>query len=248
MKVVSCFFALMLSISCVAKPVLFVGSEFPSVLEKTSSGEIIGIGADIIHLMEQRLGYDIEISFVPFKRALKMMENGSADGLIGPYKSVNREQYMHYTQQHIYEDQIYFYGKKESEIQWGGDFSLLKGQAVAVVLGWFLGAEFERHRNSFVISDVVNLEAGFKMLMADRVDLILAYPAAVDRVEKSLDIDNKIKLLPPAVTINKGYFAFSKIKANKEFVEQFDSQLSLMAKSGELHELVKKYPNLTISY
>ena len=131
MKIASWFLLLLLSANCSAKTVLFVGAEFNSVLEKSNDGKIVGLGADILSLMEQRLGYDIEIIIVPFKRALKMMENGSADGLIGPYKSANRERYMQYSQQHIYEDPLYFYCKKTRDIHWDGDLASVKNKTMA---------------------------------------------------------------------------------------------------------------------
>lgn len=247
MKVVMGFLLLVLSMSCYAKPLLFVGTEFHSILETSKSGEIVGIGADIVYLMEQRLGHDIEILVVPFKRALQMVKDGTADGLIGPYKSQEREQYMQYTQQHIYEDPVYFYGKVDSQIEWHGDYSLFKNKIIAIVLGWFYGAEFESHRDSLYLSEVTNLDASFKLLMANRVDLTIAHPRAVNWLLEQQGIQNEIKALQPAIALNKGYFAFSKKLVNKKFIAQFDSQLTAMAKSGELTKLVQKYPDIQFS-
>ncbi|MCP4762196.1 MAG: hypothetical protein GY870_10470, partial [archaeon] len=59
------FLLILLNISCTcsafAETYKFVGTTFPFILEKNSSGKINGIGAEIAREIFTKMGHDIEI-------------------------------------------------------------------------------------------------------------------------------------------------------------------------------------------
>ncbi len=97
-----------ISSTAVAETYLFVGTTFPSILEQKQDGDFYGLGYDIATKIVHRLGHDLKIEIYPFKRALKMIERGEADVLIGPYKSAEREKFMNYTKYAFYRDPMVF--------------------------------------------------------------------------------------------------------------------------------------------
>jgi polar amino acid transport system substrate-binding protein len=59
-------------------------------------GNCSGIYCDVMQALAKRSGYRLKFSEVPPKRALMMMEQGQADLMLGPNRSSEREQFMHY--------------------------------------------------------------------------------------------------------------------------------------------------------
>ena len=219
----------------------FVGTTFPSVLEKNEQGQIEGLGADIAGEICLRLGCQIKIDILPFKRALKMIELGKADAFIGPYKSAIREQYMVYSEAAFYQDPLVFYVKNSNEFQWHNNLETLKELSVGLTRGWNYGDDFEQYKSQLEVSEVGTVEASFLQLIHDRVDIIVTHPWAAQLVIKQLSLANQVKQLQPPLIVNKGYFGFSKKRNLNEFITLFDKELNNMIANGEVKKMSEKY-------
>jgi polar amino acid transport system substrate-binding protein len=153
---------------------LFVGSLFPGILEETVTGEFQGVGADIATEIVEGLGHTIKIKSYPWARAQRMIIDGKADALIGPYKTSRRNEFMDYTQYHFYVDRIVFYVKNDSTLIWNGDFLSLKGHVIGTTIGWSYGHAFDQVKNSLTIESVKDLCTNFKKLVIGRVAIVPA--------------------------------------------------------------------------
>ncbi|WP_462174645.1 substrate-binding periplasmic protein [Pseudoalteromonas gelatinilytica] len=229
------------SFSCLAKSYYFVGSHFPAILEQDQQGTVVGLGADIAHEICRRLGHELVIDIMPLKRALKMVEQGHADAIIGPYKSPMRQQYMQFSDLPFYEDPIVFYTKKNNDVTWVGNFASLRKDIIGTIRGWNYGPEFKRNETTLSLSEVGNVRASFLQLMYNRVDLILTHPRAAKPVIDSLDIADKVIMLSPPVTVNQGYYGFSKQRELDEFIDAFNAEFQKMLINGDIVELNSKY-------
>jgi len=229
------------SFSCFAKSYYFVGSHFPAILEPNPQGDATGLGADIVHEICRRLGHTVIIDVMPLKRALKMVEQGKADAIIGPYKSLLREQYILYSELPFYEDPIVFYTKPSNSVTWLGNFASLKKDVIGVIRGWDYGQEFKRYESSLSLSEVASVQASFLQLMYDRVDLLLAHPRAAKPVIERLGIAEDVIMLSPLLTVNQGYFGFSKQRELGRFIDEFNREFHNMLISGDIVKLNNKY-------
>ncbi|MEC8208619.1 MAG: hypothetical protein VX076_12200, partial [Pseudomonadota bacterium] len=57
----------------------------------------------------------------------------------------------------------------------------------------------------------------------------------------SLDIADKVIMLSPPVTINQGYYGFSKQRELDEFIDAFNAEFQKMLINGDIVELNSKY-------
>lgn len=247
MKVLLLLFSFFLAKDVFAKTYYFVGTSFPQILEKGRQGEVKGLGADIVREIAQRLGHQIKIEIFPFKRALMMIETGRADAFIGPYKSEKREKFMIYTQSHFYQDPMAFYVKRESDFQWDGHLSSLAGKKIGLTRGWSYGSDFDQKKDQLNTVEVESIEANFKMLLFDRVDLFASHPRAVKRVIDELNIQGEVKMILPPIIVNKGYFGFSRKRDLGDFIDRFDAEFNRMVGNGEIQQMNKAYDLYYIS-
>ncbi|MBC96563.1 MAG: hypothetical protein CME63_02365 [Halobacteriovoraceae bacterium] len=150
--------------------------------------------------------------------------------MIGPYKSKNREAYLDFSNFHFYEDEILFYGLKKSQINWKGDFSKLRGLKIGAIRGWSLGEDFNKNSQKLDIIYLNNIDQLFTMLKLKRIDIAIAHNREAFRLLSLNENKAKIKSLTPRITLNKGYFGFSKKKELKEFKERFEAAYKKMTK------------------
>ena len=235
------FLSIVISSSVLAEKYFFVGTTFPFILAEKQDGEVYGLGADIIKKIGHRLGHDFVIKIFPFKRALLMIEHGKADVFIGAYKSADREKFMIYTKYAFYQDPMVFYVKKDNPLKWDGKFSSLSGKIIGLTRGWSYGTKFDRYKKNLQTYMAGSVEANFKMLLNDRIDLFICHPRNALVIVNKLNIKEKVKNILPPIIVNKGYFGFSKKRNLNTFLNQFNVELKKMIKNGEIQQLNRKY-------
>ncbi len=226
---------------CMAAEYRFVGTEFPYILEENADGDITGLGAEITKTIFKRIGKTVKIEILPFKRALKMMEKGQVDAFIGPYKLPQRALFMRYTDNAFYQDPIVFYRLKTNPVNWLGDYSRLANLQIAIIRGWSYGTEFEQYKSALSLSMVDTVESGCKQLRYNRVDLLAANPRAARKAFDKLDMAHEVVQLPTEITVNQGYFAFSRNHDLNSVFDDFNQALNQMLVSGEIARLNLDY-------
>lgn len=227
-----------LSFSSVAKTYHFVGSSFPLILEENKKGQFHGLGADITYQIAKTLGVDIKISLYPAKRAMQMMRNGDADVIIGPYKSIERSEFLDYSSFSFYKDPISFYSLKKSKFKWDGDVKSIEHLRIGAIRGWSLGDRFDSKKDDLNINYVGTITQLFTMLELKRVDLVIAHPRAVSRFYDASEVQEKYrKLLPPLIE-NAGFFGFSKKRGLKLFQKKFEKEYEKLNNSGAFEKQI----------
>lgn len=230
-----------ISRAAIAETYLFVGTTFPSILEQKKNGEVYGLGHDIAKRITDRLGHEIRIEVYPFQRAMKMVAEGKADAFIGPYKTPDREKFMHYSKYAFYQDPMVFYVKANETLVWDRDFTSLEGLRVGLTRGWSYGEEFDRYKTELDVHTASTVKANFQKLLVGRIDVLVSHPRSTSVLIEELDIENEVKMILPPITVNKGYYGFSRKKKLDEFIPLFDLEFKKMIESGEIEELNKKY-------
>jgi len=224
-----------------AEHYLFIGAHFPHVLEETPEGEFRGVGADIAKEIVEGLGHTLQIKLYPWSRAQRMLKTGKADVIIGPYKTLDRSQFMNFSEHHFYTDRIVFYRKINRHLTWNGDFSTLQNYAIGTTFGWSYGDAFDKAKETLTLKPVKNLCDNFKKLMLGRIDLVPATQRNALVCINTLNIANEVVLLSPDIESTKGYYGFSKQSHLVEFREQFNAKLKEMVHEGEVARINEQY-------
>ncbi|ARU58036.1 extracellular solute-binding protein [Oleiphilus messinensis] len=219
-------------------PVLnFVGSQFPYILERSADGRIEGIAADLIRDIATRIDIQADIQIYPWKRAQEMVKQGMAHVLIGPYKTPDREQYLDYSQYHFYQDHMVFYQRSQSDITWNGKIDALDAHSIAVVLGWSYGAAFDAKIAQLKPIQLQTLEKCLTFVLVGRAQLCATNQRNARVTIGKANYTEKVKMLLPAISDTKGYFAFAKVLELNKLKLKFDQQLKQLIDSGIVSEL-----------
>ena len=125
-----CFF---LMCTAQGRELLAVGTSFPRVMEWDAKNQARGLAVDVLNRAVAPLGHSVRFEALPWARAQRMVEQGQADILIGPYRSPDREARFLFSQQAFYEDALVFYASPATAGLWTGDWQALGGRSVGLV-------------------------------------------------------------------------------------------------------------------
>jgi polar amino acid transport system substrate-binding protein len=206
----------------------FVGADFPKILSTRKDGTLEGRAVEIIDTASKELKFKYTISILPWVRATKMVMNGEADVLIGPYKTIEREKRMKFSTNHFYEDQIILVTNQNTKVPWSGKLEDIREMKIGVVRGWSLGKKFERYKHDLEVTTAESTEKLLQMLKLHRVDIIVVHQRSFKEDVKSELINiESFKVLSPPLSSQKGYFSSSLINGLAPFMEKFNKYIKV---------------------
>ena len=220
-----------------ARELRVVGTFFPRVYEQTEDGQFSGLGPAVLRELAGSLESELHFELHPWARAQRMVELGSADILVGPYRTAEREQRFAFAAEPFYQDRILFYARRDAGSTWSGDYHDLNGRRIAVVRGWVYGSQFEEVRAQLQPIMVESVENGLRMLMAGRIELLASNQRNTAPHLTAMALHDEVRELTPLIDVQRGYFAFPRDALHLELRRRFDEAFRQMVESGELARL-----------
>ncbi len=201
-----------------------------------------GFFAAIIREAFKRAGYDIEINFQPWKRALETTQKGNYDGLLGAYYSEARSNFLNFTDV-VYENEDIFLSKNKALVNYQ-NLSDLKDYRIGVMRGAAYSEELRKQ--GYKVVETNNEQQSLRMLCRDRLDLVLMSKMHYDFLfanepdifsgsESLLILDKPFKTYPLYVPITK------KRPDSDEIVNRFNSALSELKQDGSYGEILNRF-------
>jgi polar amino acid transport system substrate-binding protein len=189
----------------------------------------------------QRVGYTLEVEFLPWKRALELARQGDYDGILGMYYTEQRANDFIYTES-IYDDEIVFFSRKGETITYT-TLRDLTPYTIGVLLG---AAEIERLKQE---PDLTFIEASgqdinVKNLMAKRVDLVLCSRAYLLNVIATQfpEWSEAIEVVQPPYKVAEMHNVMSKKIADAATVAaDFNRGLQMIKDDGTFDRILQKH-------
>ncbi len=188
----------------------------------------------------KRKGYELNVKFVPWKRALEHSKSGNYDGLLGAYYKKDRTTFFEYSQE-IDQTQIVFFTKKSRNIQYVKITDLSK-YVIGVVRAYHYTKEFDKAKKYLHIFEANHLKHNIKLLIHDRVDLILGSKKVILALlnKHYPQYVSQIKFITPILQSNKLYVTISKKRKNyKKIITDFNEGLEEIIIDGTYDKILK---------
>ncbi|MES2949595.1 MAG: transporter substrate-binding domain-containing protein [Pseudomonadota bacterium] len=218
-----------------------MGTTFARIYEQTETGEFIGLGAELARSIAQQQGLTVKFGIFPWARAQEMVANGSADVLVGPYKTPAREARFAFADQPFYQDNMVFYKLAGSKAAWDGSYASLKGKRLVAVLGWVYGSPFDQERANLGVTNANTVESGLTMLLNDRMDFFVANERNTTAGMAALGKYDQFAVVSPMLGREVGYLAFVKDAEHEELRQAFNAGLGKLIDSGEYAAMAKRF-------
>jgi len=227
------------SLSVSAEKVIAAGDPWPPFLnpEQPSNGLVFEIADSAFKAQ----GYDLEMKFVPWARALNGVKEADYDVLIATWYTEERNEYLLYSEPYL-ENEIKFIQRLEGSYEYQG-LSSLAGKNVGVVRGYGYGDEFSNATN-FRRADANNLLQNVRKLVAGRIDLTLEDEIVARALLKASapHLLGKIKFTKNAFSKKPLHVSSGrKNSRSKKLIGAFNRGIKDIKENGRFDEIMKKY-------
>ena len=186
-------------------------------------------------------GHTLEMSWMPWKRALEMAKRGRRDGLLGAYYNKERDKAFHFTIP-MYSVTGSFIAKKSFERDSYESLKDLKGYS----MGFLRGGEFP---DKFDSADYLDKrpgknEANMRKLVNGRIDLAaMANTVFFDLLKRKTDESaGDYKALQPPLWNKNLYITISKeVDNGEQIAADLNEGLRAIIENGTYAEIVESY-------
>ena len=190
----------------------------------------------------KRIGYDMELVFLPWKRALEMARTGKYDGLLGAYYSEDRNSTFDYTDS-IAQNEEVFIANKGSGIKYA-NIEDLKQYKIGGLRGGAPATELQE--KGFNIDLVADDTLSIKKLNAKRIDLIIMGKQQLFyMLQNNKDLQQfqgTFDILEPPFKLYDLYCPITKARTDgAEIVEKFNKALQEMKADVTYDAIMKRF-------
>ncbi len=206
------------------------------VMEQDDTENVV---VDISKEAFKRVGYEVEILFVPWERAMRDSKGGEVDGIIGAWYKKERTDFFEYTDA-VTTQTLVLFKRTDQEIEFKTLMDL-KDYIFGVVRGWTYTEEFD-NTTSLKKEVVANSKANILKLIHGRVDLV---PDVKEEVYELMNSEfpkhiGSIETVGEPLKIQQIYTVISKTNPNhKTIAEDFNKGLKMMKEDGTYGEIMK---------
>jgi len=208
----------------------------------SSSLESGGVITELVQAAFLRVGHESSLNWYPWVRALKRVEYGAADVVMGAYYSKERAKIFNYSEPFFSID-VGFIALKSLGIEKFEGLKSLKDYSFGVMRGWVYTPEFDT-ADYLTKQILVNQVFAARMLFAKRVDIVAA-SIPVFKHEARLLTNSKIQetvILRPLLDSKPLYLMFSKAIPNSlELVKNFNLGMASIQADGTFQKILDKH-------
>lgn len=188
----------------------------------------------------QKMGYTVSVQFMPWIRALRSVESGNAEALLGSYYTDERAEKMQFTDR-IGASEVVFFKLKNTDISYSR-LEDLKPHVIGTINGASYTPEFDAA--AYLIKEPTSdYLLNIRKLLAGRISLIVEKRLVVLNALPGIapDAANKVVALEPPLKSAYFYNAFSKKRSGyQQKVEDFNKGLGLIARDGTLQRIMAR--------
>ncbi|WDP91744.1 MAG: transporter substrate-binding domain-containing protein [Desulfobacter sp.] len=214
-------------------------------------GRAMGRNVDIAREGLKRMGIEAKVRILPWKRALVMVENGDADGIIDAAYSTERAEFLYYPHEEVYVEEWYLFRRKGSPLTLDRDLGNAGQFTLGICRGFQYGGliqdaiEKKRFKTFQAVPDnAMNI----KKLVGGRFDVFVGVKLTILYLAGKMGVAGQIEPVPMTETgrpyllsASKTYLAFSKKTVTRKTVDRFSLVLRKMKDEGEVRRIESRY-------
>jgi polar amino acid transport system substrate-binding protein len=182
----------------------------------------------------ERMGYTVNVSYVPWARALRMVAAGEAEALLGAYHTAERAERLLYTDP-IGSAEVVFFGLKDAGIRYQS-LEDLRPYRIGTIIGASYTPEFDAA--DFLMKEPVSdYVLNLRKLLAGRVHLVVEKRSVVEHALATLFAGeaSRVASLGKPLKTARFFNAFSRaIPGHERKVADFNAGLRSISADGTL--------------
>ncbi len=196
---------------------------------------------ELIRAVFMRVGYKVEIEFLPWARGEHEARKGIYyDGVVSIWRTTEREKWYLYSASYM-KNEVGLYKRKADSIKYK-NYQDLMTYKIGTVIAYANPPGFDQAKLD--VKEVVADSLNIAKLCHERIDLVLIDKRMAEHIIKTIqqDCENMIEWLEPALEIKPMYVAISKKAKNAhKKIADFNRGLQLLKNDGTFKAILNKH-------
>jgi polar amino acid transport system substrate-binding protein len=206
-------------------------AEFPPY-EYREGGEVVGIDADIMDAVAEKLGMTAEVEDMNFDSVIASVQSGKVDvGMAGMTVTEDRKKMVNFTEPYATSTQVIIVNDG-SDIKSKED---LENKRIGVQLG----TTGDIYASDIECSTVERFNKGSETVLALKQDKVDAVVIDSQPAQKFVEANDGIVILDEPLTEEE--YAIAVNMENTELLDNINGALAELKESGELQAIIDKY-------
>jgi polar amino acid transport system substrate-binding protein len=218
------------------------GDESYPPFEMLEGGRLSGVHIELVEAAAKRIGASVKWESLPWKRALRMVEDGQADAVTYISRTPEREAWAIFVAGNVLSSsEVRFIVPKEQagRISFDGNLARFLEQHTPIVVRGFAYGSPELDRLKKLEAN--NMQDVVRMLKAGYSDLaVVNWGDFVGAFKGKPELAAVTPLKPPILTL-QNYIAFSRSKKDEDLARRFAAALIDYKSSPDYTALLRRY-------
>jgi polar amino acid transport system substrate-binding protein len=199
-------------------------------------------------------GYKVDLQPVPWKRGLRLLEQGEGFALAPPYYRPAERPWMDYSAPIMLESVVVYCNEavaaRTAEPRWPDDYH---GLRIGVNTGFLLGGpafEAARRGGKLTVEEARGTDENLKKLLLGRIDCYMNDRSAIQHALQRARAEDAYQRMAHVVETNvvsqeNGYLGLTRQHGERwpfraDFIRQFNQVLETLRRSGELGQIAER--------
>lgn len=238
MRLLLVFGFLLFSTMTQAEKVVRVGIEHWPPNSYVLEGHVSGIDVEVVNELVKAINYRLEWIECPWKRCIRLLEEGKIELLTSMRKTVDRERYVTFLEPAYYHSSKVFYLLQDSKLSID-TYEDLYALVIGVPLGQNTDKRFDSDQGLNKV-ELVKEELLLQMLLKGRVDTILSVEHYADHLIKQKGLEGKFRKAKFRYSGTGGFIGVSKASKINNLQHQLNQSLMKIINDGTVTEVVNR--------
>jgi polar amino acid transport system substrate-binding protein len=245
-----CFLLSLFPIWSYAQTFNIIGDDdYPPFTYSDENSHVKGIDIELFQEAANRLGIEINIKLVPWKRLLKMTKQGDIVGSFAMFKTPERESFSLFTYP-IHYSTFKLFTTKNQDLNYSSVKDLY-GKRIGIEAGFVISDEFDQasSRGDITLIQIFNFDDAFRRLLMGGIDAFVGNDLVVQHklkygYTKIKNISDIVALAKPLKQTRGAYFVLSKefpLDDKLLWQKKFTDTLKAMEQDGTSNRIIQKY-------
>ncbi len=208
-----------------------------SLYAKPVNGQLKGPAIDLIRMIFNDFGIDVETPVLPWKRAMLEAKVGKIDAILTLFYTKERSEYFEYTVPYdVVESSVFIKKGAGFKFKIWDDLIGLNG---LYVRGTSEGKDFDNYaRKHLKLEDKSSIQMIIEMLNANRADYGIEKKYGLMVQAKKLGLSETVEILPTPLKSNEVYFGFSKKSNFIKLIPKINQRIKELKDDGTVRNLI----------
>lgn len=203
-------------------------------------GQATGLDYDISREVLRRLGIDLELQFLPWKRCLLALEQGHADGILDIFHLPEREAQMLFVEEPLSEVEFMLFYARNRPYPYRR-LEDLRDLVIGISPGYWYNDETFRTSTLFSREEAPTHEANLGKLVRHRVDLVVNDRRAGLYLSTQMGLQQQVDYNRKAVGHDHMYLALRRDPALQQLASDFTRELRRFKREPAYARLQQRY-------